>query len=717
MAEESPQDSSKHQEMSGSPDVNAGEQTVNSVEDIEVAQGSQGNRTRTNHKKYDLGVLFVHGIGFQKPGDTFNAIYPSIKNEFNSNRNYEYSDLMRGTKSNPEVESNITYNGITKKILFRESNWHRGNPKSAPGAKNTASIKNKKCCLVNILSPLISFILSRLVHPILSHLIYPILSVIQSFFWIVYFIGMRISSARSLGFTLSISAVFLFLILHNKVQEMLPNMYNQTNIAQEVRESFVWSGIFSLAPILIFLVIWSFIKHERNNKSYNKVLGNCHGSKTSPSTIWGAVVKLVACLGVGFLYIWTPKTIEIFITCSVYVGLSYTVFAIFSSEEVSGLWKQINESADYVRTGDNFLYMQNLEKDIDNLQKVSDKIILLSHSMGEYLSYNSIRKNIGNFAGREVQLISIGGGLGLVSLIGDLRLSDKKGDFSICKSVCLSFVVAMLTLVLAAGNIYSWCGLAFDIYRFIPVIVGNKGWGDTIVHPFIPFEIGNLICNTCLHVFFAILFGSVSIFVEKIRGIKPVNSTNFKFFRYSHLMDPVGNLAGFYYGHSVEQTITPNGSIGHSIRTYFTGKSVGQKRAVLIRDVYMPNRSVQHITSTVYGDPALLAEKTKPGWNVLMGIISWIVASLLSVVFFMKSNIQLTLVFSPLFIGFNYITFLGLLWIWKVAKALREESKYYNNKFHDVFWSFFWLVICTAVNVYTDIIVLSAIENVLSIGV
>lgn len=118
MAEDLPQDSSKHQEMSGSPDVNAGEQTVNSVEDIEVAQGSQGNRTRTNHKKYDLGVLFVHGIGFQKPGDTFNAIYPSIKNEFNSNRNYEYSDLMRGTKSNPEAESNITYNGITKKYFF-----------------------------------------------------------------------------------------------------------------------------------------------------------------------------------------------------------------------------------------------------------------------------------------------------------------------------------------------------------------------------------------------------------------------------------------------------------------------------------------------------------------------------------------------------------------------------------------------------------------------
>lgn len=710
MAEDLPLDSSGHQErLEGpDPDVNAGEQMGNSAEDSAVEQGSQVKRTRTNHKKYDLGVLFVHGIGFQKPGDTFNAIYPSIKNEFNSNGNYRYSDLMLGTKNNPEVESNIKYNGITKKILFRESNWHRGNPKGVPGAKNSASIKNKKCCLLNILS--------RLIHPILSYLIYPILSVIQSIFWIVYFIGMWISSARSLGFTLSISAVFLFLLLHNKVQEILPNMYNQTNIAQEVRESFVWSGIFSLAPILIFLFVWSFLKHKRNKKCCNKVSGNCHGGKTNLSIIWGMVVKIVACLGAGFLYIWTPKTVGIFITCSVYVGLSYMVFVIFSSEKVSELWKQINESADYVRTGDDFRYMQNLEKDIDNLRKVSDKIILISHSMGEYLSYNSIRKNIGNFGGREVQLISIGGGLGLVSLIGDLRLSDKKGDFSICKSVCVSFVAAMLTLVLAVGSIFSWCGLAFDIYRFIPVIVGNKGLSDTIVHPFIPFETGNLICNTCLHIFLVVLFSNVSIFVEKIKGIKLVNSTNFKFFRYSHLMDPVGNLAGFYYGRSVEQTITPNGNIGHSIRTYFTGKSIGQKCAVLVRDVYMPNRSVQHIASTVYGDPTLLAEKTKPGWNVLVGIISWIVASLLSVVFFMKFNIQLTLVFSPLFIGFNYITFLGLLWIWKVAKTLQEESKSYNKKkSHDVFWSSFLLVICTAINVYTDIIVLLAIENVLNI--
>lgn len=120
MAEDLPLDSSGHQErLEGpDPDVNAGEQMGNSAEDSAVEQGSQVKRTRTNHKKYDLGVLFVHGIGFQKPGDTFNAIYPSIKNEFNSNGNYRYSDLMLGTKNNPEVESNIKYNGITKKYFF-----------------------------------------------------------------------------------------------------------------------------------------------------------------------------------------------------------------------------------------------------------------------------------------------------------------------------------------------------------------------------------------------------------------------------------------------------------------------------------------------------------------------------------------------------------------------------------------------------------------------
>lgn len=741
MTEELSQDSSRPQEAPKDSGVSSEGQLSNPTGENAVVQSSQKSPTVTNqnsqsNKKYDLGVLFVHGIGFQKPGDTFNAIYPSIKNEFNSNRNYQYSDLMFGTESKPEAESNITYNGITKKLLFRESNWHGNNgngsgSKASPVVKNSVSIKREKCCFTNTISSVVSFVVS--VIQSISWVAQPFLWVIQLFlwviqaflwvaqpvFWVIYFIGMRVLSARFLGFTLSVSAVYLFLFLHNKIQEVFPDVYNYTNIGQEIRGSFLWSAVFCLTPFIIFQSMWSFIKYKNNKKYYSKGLGNYFKGKVDSSTFWSVVVKIAACAVVGYIYIWAPKTIEIFIICSIYVGLSCLIFVIFSSEKISDLWRQINDSADYMRTGDDFEYMQNLEKDIDDLRKVSDKIIIISHSMGEYLSYNSIRKNIKNFNDNEVQLISIGGGLSLVSLIGDLRLSDKEGDFSVSKSACISFGAALQAFVVMAGSIFSWCGLIFDVYRIIPIVLGNKKLDDVVNNPFSPFETGNLMFNVCLHISLIVLFGATGFFVEKIVGIKPVGSTNFKFFRYTHLMDPVGNLAGFYYGQNVEQTITPNGSVGHSIRTYFTGKSAIQKDECLIKDIYMPNRSVQHIVSTAYGNSALLVEKTKPAWDILIGIISWIVASILSVTLLMKLNIQLTLVLAPVFLGFNYISFIAMLWIWKVAKVLQENPKSNGskNKLHDTGWSLFCLIICTAFNTYVDIIILMAIDTVLSIGI
>ena len=727
MTEELSQDSSKPRETSQDSGVSSEGQLSNPTGGSVAVQSNQNSQAPTtqnnqNNKKYDLGVLFVHGIGFQKPGDTFNAIYPSIKNEFESNGAYKYKEVVLSNNGAPKIEAKITCDGQVKDVFFCESNWHRINgngsgSKACPVVKNSVSIKKGKCCITNIVSLVVSFFLFAI--QLFLWVARLFLWGAQPIFWVVYFIGMRVLSARFLGFALSVSMVYLFLFLHNKIQEVFPDVYNRTNIGQEIRGSFLLSAVFCLAPFIVFQSMWSFLKYKNNKKYCGKGLGNYFKGKIDSSTFWSVVVRIAVCVVVGYIYIWAPKTIEIFIICSIYVGLSCLIFVIFSSEKVSDLWKQVNDSADYMRTGDDFKYMQILERDIDNLQKVSDKIIIISHSMGEYLSYNSIRKNIKNFKDKEVQLISIGGGLSLVSLIGDLRLSDKEGDFSVSKSACISFGAALQAFVVMVGSIFSWCGLIFDVYRIIPIVLGNKKLNDVVDNPFSPFETGNLVFNVCLHISLIVLFGATGFFVEKIVGIKPVGSTNFKFFRYTHLMDPVGNLAGFYYGQNVEQTITPNGSVGHSIRTYFTGKSAIQKDAGLIKDIYMPNRSVQHIASTVYGNSALLVEKTKPAWDILIGVISWIVSSLLSVTAFMNLNIQLTLVLAPVFLGFNYIAFITMLWIWKVAKVLQENPKSNGskNKLHDTFWSLFYLIICTAVNTYVDIIILMAIDTVLSIGI
>lgn len=54
MAEELPQNSSKHQETSEGPDVNAGARTVNSGEDTAVAQGSQSNQVHASQKNKNM---------------------------------------------------------------------------------------------------------------------------------------------------------------------------------------------------------------------------------------------------------------------------------------------------------------------------------------------------------------------------------------------------------------------------------------------------------------------------------------------------------------------------------------------------------------------------------------------------------------------------------------------------------------------------------------
>ena len=79
MAEELSQDSSKHQEASKDSGVSSEGQLSNPTGENTVEQNNQKSQAVTkqnnqNNKKYDLGVLFVHGIGFQERGDVFNEI-------------------------------------------------------------------------------------------------------------------------------------------------------------------------------------------------------------------------------------------------------------------------------------------------------------------------------------------------------------------------------------------------------------------------------------------------------------------------------------------------------------------------------------------------------------------------------------------------------------------------------------------------------------------
>lgn len=132
MTEELSQDSSRYQETSEGLDVNAGEQAVNSVEDTAVARGSQRKQAHTNKKKYDLGVLFVHGIGNQKSGKTFKQMFWPIKEEFKSSNKAGFREIYsRATNISQEVE--ILKGGLSRKALFSESLWNNNRVNQASG--------------------------------------------------------------------------------------------------------------------------------------------------------------------------------------------------------------------------------------------------------------------------------------------------------------------------------------------------------------------------------------------------------------------------------------------------------------------------------------------------------------------------------------------------------------------------------------------------------
>ena len=148
MAEELPQDSLGPQETSQDSGVSSEAQLSNTTGGNTVGQSKQNSQSLTtqsnqNNKKYDLGVLFVHGIGKQKPGDTFETMFWPIKNKLEEilaqNLSSGSTRIIKGyykaTKRNclktdtslTGLDVELQDSGNCKNIAFRESYWHEKN--------------------------------------------------------------------------------------------------------------------------------------------------------------------------------------------------------------------------------------------------------------------------------------------------------------------------------------------------------------------------------------------------------------------------------------------------------------------------------------------------------------------------------------------------------------------------------------------------------------
>lgn len=146
MAEESPQNSSGSQEATKDSGVSSKGQLSDPAGENVTAQSNQesqpsGSQNNQNNKKYDLGVLFVHGIGNQKPGDTFKDMYKPLKEEIEENKEILFIEL---NKSITKAECAVVTKGPQSQnkranVIFRESNWN------GLGGKSSTPTSRREC--------------------------------------------------------------------------------------------------------------------------------------------------------------------------------------------------------------------------------------------------------------------------------------------------------------------------------------------------------------------------------------------------------------------------------------------------------------------------------------------------------------------------------------------------------------------------------------------
>lgn len=537
MAENWPQDSSGSQETSQDSGVSSEEQMSNSTGKIATVQSKQNSQAPTtqnnqNNKKYDLGVLFVHGIGNQQAGQTFDAMYDSIKDELISDGSISFS---QSSKNKSEAFGTVSLAGKSKKILFRESHWNQ----DSGDEHNEFSL---------------------------------VLSVLQIICWSLYVLGVRLSKSFILpllvfGFS-AISAVFNQSFEFYKVQQsfyvliyvLLVLLSLIICVISKKLKTIMWIVGIDAYIALVFFVPWD----------------------TFPNGINLRAILVAAPILIFSQYILNLKYWEM-----VYFMFNWDEILCGAFEDVQKLWSQINESADYVRTGAVFQYIRTVEEHIVEMVNDSDRVIIIGHSMGEYLSYNSLKRNSPSYEYEHIHLIGVGGGLGLVSLIGRLRMSARNNKLSKTWSTVVTFGGAVLGGGMLLITCYLWHSFYLSFFRLLKNLSVINSW----------FNLFGL--SLCVCTLYAFMY-----FVAQVVGIGPLGLKNFKFYKYSHWLDPVGNSANFFYGNKADMYTTPKFLPGHGISTYFAKNLLKSKDGILthekINEIYLRRMIVQHIKSSLF---------------------------------------------------------------------------------------------------------------------
>lgn len=569
MAEELSQDSSRPQETLQDSGVSSEGQFSNLTGENNAAQSnpkSQASTTQNNqnNKKYDLGVLFVHGIGNQQAGQTFDAMYDSIKDELISDGSISF---IQSSKNKSEASGTVSLEGESKKILFRESHWNL----DSDDENKASDDENNK------------FVLK-----------YFVLGALQIICWAFYVLGVRISKSFNLPLLVfGLSAIFAVFNKSLEVQKLDRPFYIIVYALLLILSVVICGVIKKLKTILfvlgldIYIALLIFVPWDALPPIFspgNTLFRIVFSWGILPSGITYRVALIVAPVLLFLVYILNVKYWDI-----VYFIFNKNEIVSETLNNVEKLWFQINKSADYIRTGEVFQYIEIVEGKINDILDESDQVIIIGHSMGECLSYNALKRNILSYKDGRVHLIGVGGGLGLVSLVGRLRMSTRSHELSKIWSTVVTFGGAVLGGGMLWITCYLWHLFYLSFSRLLQNLLDINSWLDL-------FGLSLRVCMLYAFIYF----------VAQIVGIGSLGLKNFKFYKYSHWMDPVGNSANFFYGNKADMYTTPKFLPGHGISTYFAKgvNFIKSKNQILnheeINDLYLRRMVVWHIKSSIF---------------------------------------------------------------------------------------------------------------------
>lgn len=575
MAEESPQNSSESQNTLEESDVIAEEQQPISIEGTTNARGlqsSQGNLSSSNQvidKDYDLGILLVHGIGFQEQGDTIEAIYPSIIDELESDESIAY-EIIDCKKNVDDRCMKIIHEDKEGDVVFRELYWHR---KEIDCDSISASIKP---------NTIADFPLA-----------------ISLFIRIGCLKLTQIRWGTPIFFASLMLGIFVF---SSQYGSQVNNLYNILEGRIVARVGLVFAIPMFLSVLIFLFNLLNLMEIVADEKQGVEGLIK-YLIDSLLKWKWLPLISVGIYFIVSVFYIFLGN-IHVFANFHLLhvVGfciffLSIIAFFMFNPAinefwgQIKKLWNQIDESADYIRVGGASEYVDFVKSEIKKLSDECGKVAIVAHSMGEYLSYKSLEE-MDESVKRNVCLISFGGGLGAVSIIGKSKLNNKEKKYSRSKTISWSWLMALISLLALLGHLYSWCGICVDIWRILPETQNNE-------HLFLiePFETQY---NLCIHVAGILASCGLAKWISWLSGTIPPGD-GFKFYRYTHFFDPVGNFSSFAYDSRIKTFLTPKLWIGHGVDTYFFSRHKDWLATKSLTMKYMQQQVVFYVKNIVFG--------------------------------------------------------------------------------------------------------------------